>query len=680
LNYNSKSNDRAAPVQREETPGKGISFPAVPILKQHPQSEKESESFKSADLNVLQAKPVNQGSTIKPFQSNNPVQKKNTTGLPDDLKVGVEKLSGFSMDDVKVHYNSDKPAQLQAFAYAQGADIHVGQGQERHLPHEAWHVVQQKQGRVRPTLQMKNGATLNDDIALESEADAMGAKASAKVEPKTDAFIDTLSGTLTKGLQSTLNNNAPLQLTQDDASKYVYSHKDDFYKIDGIKNGLFKGCKHLVNSKLVWWEKWGTEDSEEDVDEDDNVIYLTQYVDEKVDKKWVEEWVANKSLPSKLRLGLFYAWNNNQEEESVEEDEFAENVEEAESNILSQDLIADLVKDVSKLNVNKENKLTRSDSFTFGTNKGTGVFKPDDILKKMTDKVTIEIGTKGVQEEYPVTNSIQLAGLYIRAYGDDANSKERVASTKFVFNLGGSLGLYRDTTGNGDLFYFPLVKNEGEEVYKQEGGSTEHTWDKLAKHLSTVEGLENVHVRLAEALSSEYTGTLSKSEVIAIGAMLADAKYSIQGWLYAVEGLKKYKFDGKTISNLFDVIGDPFWKYSLNASNDKNKGKNSSGMGRQAGVGYKDIYLTQQEKVVEEKDNKRKRRDSIDEEKKDSTNEEKKDPANEEKKEFKKIKLIKNQEQTVTDQEENTRDIQDEDSENIEDNETEIKEENLNQY
>lgn len=48
------------------------------------------------------------------------VQKKNNTGLPDQLKTGIENLSGLAMDDVKVHYNSSKPAQLQAHAYAQG--------------------------------------------------------------------------------------------------------------------------------------------------------------------------------------------------------------------------------------------------------------------------------------------------------------------------------------------------------------------------------------------------------------------------------------------------------------------------------------------------------------------------------------------------------------------------------
>ena len=80
-----------------------------------------------------------------------PVQKKNLTGMPDNLKAGIEDLSGFSMDDVRVHYGSSKPAAVQAHAYTQGTDIHIAPGQERHLPHEAWHVAQQMAGRVEPT-------------------------------------------------------------------------------------------------------------------------------------------------------------------------------------------------------------------------------------------------------------------------------------------------------------------------------------------------------------------------------------------------------------------------------------------------------------------------------------------------------------------------------------------------
>lgn len=39
----------------------------------------------------------------------------------------------------------DKPMQLQALAYTHGADIYVAPHQEHHVPHEAWHVVQQMQ-------------------------------------------------------------------------------------------------------------------------------------------------------------------------------------------------------------------------------------------------------------------------------------------------------------------------------------------------------------------------------------------------------------------------------------------------------------------------------------------------------------------------------------------------------
>jgi len=119
--------------------------------------------------------------TLQPkFASEPPAQlerqaspKPNNTGLPDNLKNGIESLSGMSMDNVKVHYNSSQPAQMNALAYAQGTDIHMGPGQEQHLPHEAWHVVQQAQGRVKPTMQMK-GAAINDDSGLEREADVMG--------------------------------------------------------------------------------------------------------------------------------------------------------------------------------------------------------------------------------------------------------------------------------------------------------------------------------------------------------------------------------------------------------------------------------------------------------------------------------------------------------------------------
>lgn len=127
------------------------------------------------DEEPLQGKFLTQ---LQSTEEEEPLQQKaeNRTGLPDQLKSGVENLSGYSLDAVKVHYNSPKPAQLQALAYTQGTDIHVGPGQERYLGHEAWHVVQQMQGRVQPTTQLQ-GVAVNDNEGLEREADVMGEKA-----------------------------------------------------------------------------------------------------------------------------------------------------------------------------------------------------------------------------------------------------------------------------------------------------------------------------------------------------------------------------------------------------------------------------------------------------------------------------------------------------------------------
>lgn len=61
----------------------------------------------------------------------------------------------------------------------QGKDIYLAPGQEKNLPHESWHVVQQKQGRV-VSMDTTLGEALNNDPLLEAEADRMGSKAIAQ--------------------------------------------------------------------------------------------------------------------------------------------------------------------------------------------------------------------------------------------------------------------------------------------------------------------------------------------------------------------------------------------------------------------------------------------------------------------------------------------------------------------
>jgi hypothetical protein len=138
---------------------------------QRQEIPKEEELLQRKMIGTVQRQEIPEEE--EPLQT----KKENNTGMPDNLKAGVETLSGIDISDVRVHYNSLKPAEVGALAYTQGINIHVAPGQERYLPHEAWHVVQQMQGQVKPTMQMKGSANVNDDKGLEKEADAMGAKA-----------------------------------------------------------------------------------------------------------------------------------------------------------------------------------------------------------------------------------------------------------------------------------------------------------------------------------------------------------------------------------------------------------------------------------------------------------------------------------------------------------------------
>ncbi|MDB4286138.1 DUF4157 domain-containing protein [bacterium] len=185
-----------------------------------------------------------------------PVQRQeNNTGLPDTLKSGIENLSGLSMDDVSVHRNSDKPAQLHAHAYAQGTDIHLGAGQEKHLPHEAWHVVQQKQGRVKPTVQMKGdpstqlraGVNVNDDKGLEKEADVMGAKALQRES--------RLTPNMSSQINSNANDSVPLVSSVDfhDFAKTTTEESFENQNSDRPSNtgGQTKQLKIISSSNVV---------------------------------------------------------------------------------------------------------------------------------------------------------------------------------------------------------------------------------------------------------------------------------------------------------------------------------------------------------------------------------------------------------------------------------------------
>lgn len=178
--------------------------------------EKGIGLFQSASVENVLMEPPEKMHTDLHFSGNN-------TGLPDSLRTGIEALSGYSMSDVKVHYHSDKPAKMGAAAYTQGTEIYVASGQERFLPHESWHVIQQFQGRVKPT-SYQNGIGVNESESLEQEADQMGKKA-LSFRPR---MLQNLTGT---PLQKPTVASMPLcqkKITQEELAAAIEQIKQAF--------------------------------------------------------------------------------------------------------------------------------------------------------------------------------------------------------------------------------------------------------------------------------------------------------------------------------------------------------------------------------------------------------------------------------------------------------------------
>jgi len=90
--------------------------------------------------------------------------------------------------------------QLQAQAYAGGNEAHFAPAQEQHLPHEAWHVAQQRQGRVDPTLQMQSE---EEEVQMQSEEEEiqMQSEEEEEVQMQPDSSGAVVQRTLEEDLQ-----------------------------------------------------------------------------------------------------------------------------------------------------------------------------------------------------------------------------------------------------------------------------------------------------------------------------------------------------------------------------------------------------------------------------------------------------------------------------------------------
>jgi len=119
------------PIQRQEIPeeekplqGKFENKPemscplcfAAPIV-QRQELEDEEKPLQGKMVETIQRQEIP--------EEEEPIQKKreNNTGMPDNLKAGVESLSGIDMSDVRVHYNSSKPLKVEALVKRNGTQI-----------------------------------------------------------------------------------------------------------------------------------------------------------------------------------------------------------------------------------------------------------------------------------------------------------------------------------------------------------------------------------------------------------------------------------------------------------------------------------------------------------------------------------------------------------------------------
>jgi len=207
--------DAPAAVQRQEAIEEELQAkPEITALQRQEEPDEE-----------LQAKP-----SISALQRQEEAKNPNQTGLPDELKAGVENLSGYSLDDVRVHYNSSKPAQLQALAYTQGTEIHVASGQEEHLLHEA---------KNKSTIQLgvyKEGGKQSQPVPQQAKTIAKYVTTKTSIQPGGSNYIANIQDRGFPGFKSgkneyaggrVFNNNA-----QPDGSRLPYANGQTYQEWD----------------------------------------------------------------------------------------------------------------------------------------------------------------------------------------------------------------------------------------------------------------------------------------------------------------------------------------------------------------------------------------------------------------------------------------------------------------
>lgn len=164
--------ERSGVVQRKSTQ-------AVRSQSEHKQS--------SPPANVLQRTATKHPAALKPADilalqrtvGNRAVQRmliQRRVDTEDLRRLGpVRSMEHGAVDNVRVHNNSARAAEFFGRSFTHRSDPHFPRPlEEDRIPHEAWHAVQPRLGRVRPTVQLKLAVGPANDH-YEQEADRVAA-------------------------------------------------------------------------------------------------------------------------------------------------------------------------------------------------------------------------------------------------------------------------------------------------------------------------------------------------------------------------------------------------------------------------------------------------------------------------------------------------------------------------
>jgi len=183
----------AASIPHSGSPGKRTLTESLGPVVQRARASAEGAAASPSGAPGGQARPTidalfgGRGAGAEPMRQ--PIATGGGAGLPEGLRARMEGSFGTDFGGVQIHAESSQAAALGAEAFAYGDALHFAPGRfqpetqagQALVGHELAHVVQQRAGRVAASAQAR-GVAINQDPALEREADEQGARA-ARGEP-----------------------------------------------------------------------------------------------------------------------------------------------------------------------------------------------------------------------------------------------------------------------------------------------------------------------------------------------------------------------------------------------------------------------------------------------------------------------------------------------------------------